>query len=134
MNAARQKIVCLFCLSGALFTGPARAENGSAKGASAPLQAAQPSAPVRPVPPAVATPPAPRPATPATTPADPAAPVLKPGEILLNFQAAEIQAVVKALSQMTGRNFLLDPRVKGQITIISSKPVTTQAAYQIFLS
>ena len=60
--------------------------------------------------------------------------VLKPGEVLLNFQAAEIQGVVKAVGQMTGRNFLLDPRVKGQITIISAKPVSTAAAYQIFLS
>ena len=54
--------------------------------------------------------------------------------MLLNFQAAEIQGVVKAVGQMTGRNFLLDPRVKGQITIISARPVTTTAAYQIFLS
>ena len=61
-------------------------------------------------------------------------PVLKPGEVLLNFQAAEIQGVVKAVGQMTGRNFLLDPRVKGQITIISARPVSTSAAYQIFLS
>ena len=56
------------------------------------------------------------------------------GDVLLNFQAADIQAVVKAVSQMTGRNFLLDPRVKGQITIISAKPVSRGAAYQIFLS
>ena len=66
--------------------------------------------------------------------APPGAPLLKPGEVLLNFQAAEIQGVVKAIGQMTGRNFLLDPRVKGQITIISSRPVSTTAAYQIFLS
>jgi len=98
------------------------------KGASTPLQDAQQ------IPPA---------ATPASKPAPssngaPAgaakAPALKPGEVLLNFQAAEIQGVVKAVGQMTGRNFLLDPRVKGQITIISARPVTTTAAYQIFLS
>jgi general secretion pathway protein D len=79
--------------------------------------------PAAPVAPAVTT---------TETPAATAAP--KPGEVLLNFQGADIQAVVKALSQMTGRNFLLDPRVKGQITIISAKPVSTGAAYQIFLS
>ena len=55
-------------------------------------------------------------------------------EVLLNFQAADIQAVVKAVSQMTGRNFLLDPRVKGQVTIISAKAVPRSAAYDIFLS
>src|SRR5690606_20786717 len=55
-------------------------------------------------------------------------------EVLLNFQDADIQAVVKAISQLTGRNFLLDPRVKGQITIISARPVPRRAAYPIFLS
>jgi len=54
--------------------------------------------------------------------------------VLLNFQSADMQAVIKAVSQMTGRNFLLDPRVKGQITIISAKPVSRNAAYQIFVS
>ena len=40
------------------------------------------------------------------------APVLRSGEILLNFQSADLQAVVKAMSQMTGRNMLVDPRVR----------------------
>jgi general secretion pathway protein D len=57
-----------------------------------------------------------------------------PNQMVLNFQAADLQAVIKAISQMTGRNFLLDPRVKGQITIISAKPVNSAAAYQIFVS
>jgi general secretion pathway protein D len=35
---------------------------------------------------------------------------------------------------MTGRNFILDPRVKGKVTIISAKPVSKGAAYQIFVS
>ncbi len=72
-------------------------------------------------------------------PPPPAAPApnqrpLRKGEVLLNFQAADIQAVIKAVSQMTGRNFLLDPRVKGQVTIISAKPVSSAAAYEIFIS
>ena len=97
-----------------------------------PLQAAQQTpTPVSPPPTAV-----PRNETTIAAPptANAKAPVLKPGEVLLNFQAAEIQGVVKAVGQMTGRNFLLDPRVKGQITIISARPVSTSAAYQIFLS
>lgn len=114
-------------------TAPARPAPAS-KGANSPLQAAQqplplPAPPARPIQPAAPIPPAvPKQESPA------GAPALKPGEVLLNFQAAEIQGVVKAVGQMTGRNFLLDPRVKGQITIISSRPVTTTAAYQIFLS
>jgi len=116
-----------------VIAAPLRAENATtSKGATSPLQAAQPSAPPRLPAPAIrpAAPPSPV----ATPSSDVSAPSLQPGEILLNFQAADIQAVVKAVSQMTGRNFLIDPRVKGQVTIISAKPVTSQAAYQIFLS
>ena len=127
--------LCILILSAATLTVAVSAEpsnGGNAKGSASPLQAAQPSAAPRPPTATAVPPPAAKPAAPATT--DPGAPVLKPGEILLNFQAADIQAVVKAVSQMTNRNFLLDPRVKGQITIISAKPVSTAAAYQIFLS
>ncbi len=67
------------------------------------------------------------------TPTPPAAP-LRAGEMLFNFQDADIQAVVKTVSQITNRNFLLDPRVKGKITIISAKPVGKAAAYEIFIS
>lgn len=63
-----------------------------------------------------------------------AAPTLRKGEVLFNFQRADIEAVVKTVSQMTGRNFILDPRVKGKVTIISAKPVSKSAAYQIFVS
>ena len=56
------------------------------------------------------------------------------GEVLLNFQAADLQAVVKAMSQMTGRNMLVDPRVRGQVTIVSARAMPVAAAYQVFLS
>ncbi len=62
------------------------------------------------------------------------APEIRKGEVLFNFQRADVEAVVKTVSQMTGRNFILDPRVKGKITIISARPVSKGAAYQIFLS
>lgn len=90
--------------------------------------------------PPAAAPRAPAPAAPPAATAQPSPQTPPPvarvnrNEVLLNFQAADIQAVVKAVSQMTGRNFLLDPRVKGQVTIISSKPVPRSAAYAIFLS
>ncbi len=59
---------------------------------------------------------------------------LRPGEMMFNFQEADIQAVVKTVSQITGKNFLLDPRVKGKLTIISTQPVSKNAIYQIFLA
>ncbi len=69
-----------------------------------------------------------------TTAGAPANVELRKGEVLFNFQRADIEAVVKTVSQMTGRNFILDPRVKGKVTIISASPVSKGAAYQIFVS
>src|SRR5271170_2977515 len=40
--------------------------------------------------------------------------------VTLNFVNADIEAVVKAVAEMTGRNFVLDPRVKGVINIVSA--------------
>jgi len=54
--------------------------------------------------------------------------------VLLNFQSADLQAVVKAMSQLTGRNVLVDPRVRGQVTIVSARPMPVAAAFQVFLS
>ena len=56
------------------------------------------------------------------------------GEMLFNFQDADMKAVIKTISQLTGINFVLDPRVKGKVSIISAKPVSRQAAYDIFLT
>lgn len=54
--------------------------------------------------------------------------------VTLNFQNADIGAVVKMMSQVTGRNFVIDPKVKGTVTIVSSTPIPRQQAYQVFLS
>lgn len=58
----------------------------------------------------------------------------KGNKLIFNFQNADIQAVIKTVAQITGKNFLLDPRVKGKVTIISTSPVSKTSAYQIFLS
>jgi general secretion pathway protein D len=56
------------------------------------------------------------------------------GPVMLNFVNAEIDSVVRAMGQITGKNFLLDPRVKGTINISSVKPVSADLAYQILIS
>lgn len=56
------------------------------------------------------------------------------GPVMLNFVNADIDAVVRAMGQITGKNFLLDPRVKGTINISSVKPVSADLAYQILIS
>ncbi len=101
-----------------------------------PAQQAEPIGPPVAVP-SPAAPPLPQPVPPATgyVPVPPAAaPQLRPGQMLFNFQDADIRAVIKTVSELTGRNFLVDPRVKGKVTIISSTPVSKAAAYQIFIS
>lgn len=55
-------------------------------------------------------------------------------KVSLNFVNADIAEVVKAVSHITGRNFLIDPRVKGTINIVSSTPVPASLAYDILLS
>jgi general secretion pathway protein D len=104
----------------------------------APPGSQQPASPLTPM--GVA--PSPRPASPmpasprpaAVGTAAPTGQALRPGEMMFNFQEADIQAVVKTVSQITGKNFLLDPRVKGKLTIISTQPVSKKAIYQIFLA
>ncbi len=52
----------------------------------------------------------------------------------LNFVNADIEAVAAAVGKMTNRNFLIDPRVRGTINIVSARPVPSSAVYGIFLS
>ena len=54
--------------------------------------------------------------------------------ITLNFEQADIKSVVALVSERTGRNFVVDPRVRGEITVISSQPVDDEQLYQVFLS
>ena len=55
-------------------------------------------------------------------------------EVTLNFVNTDIEAVAAAIGQITKRNFLIDPRVKGTVNIVSSRPVAASALYDIFLS
>jgi general secretion pathway protein D len=54
--------------------------------------------------------------------------------VTLNFVNAEIDAVVKAVAEITGRNFIVDPRVKGVINIVSARPVPRSVVYPTLLS
>lgn len=58
----------------------------------------------------------------------------KEDKVSLNFVNADIQEVIKAISQISQKNFLVDPRVKGSINIVSAKPVSAELAYDILLS
>ena len=56
------------------------------------------------------------------------------GSVTLNFVNADIDAVVKAVGEITGRNFVVDPRVKGTINIVSAQPVPKSLVYPTLLS
>jgi len=51
-----------------------------------------------------------------------------------NLQDADILSVINEVSQETGKNFIVDPRVNGKITLISSKPLRKSEVYNVFLS
>ena len=57
-----------------------------------------------------------------------------PDMVTLNFVNADIEGVVKAVSEITGKNFVLDPRVKGTINIVSARPMSRALVYEVFLS
>ncbi len=57
-----------------------------------------------------------------------------PDMVTLNFVNANIEGVMKAVSEITGKNFVLDPRVKGTINIVSAKPMSRALVYDVFLS
>ena len=52
----------------------------------------------------------------------------------LNWKDADIRQVVEAVSAVTGKNFILDPRVTGRVTLLSPTPLGPDALYQAFLS
>lgn len=54
--------------------------------------------------------------------------------VTLNFANAEIEAVARTMATITGRNVVVDPRVKGQLTLITERAVTPAAAFQQFLA
>lgn len=55
-------------------------------------------------------------------------------KITLNFVNADIEEVVKTISHISKKNFVMDPRVKGTLNIVSATPIPASLAYDILLS
>ncbi len=55
-------------------------------------------------------------------------------QVTLNFVNAEIDAVTRAMAAMQGKTIVVDPRVKGQITLYSDQPLRPAEAYAQYLS
>ncbi len=56
------------------------------------------------------------------------------GTFTLNLKNADIHSLISTVSKQSGRNFVVDPRVKAKITVISSKPLDGNELYETFLS
>src|ERR1035437_5904357 len=54
--------------------------------------------------------------------------------VTLNFANADIEAVARAMASMTGRNVVVDPRVKGTMNLNTERAVTPAVAYNLFLA
>ena len=55
-------------------------------------------------------------------------------EITLNLKDADIRALISTVSKFTGKNFIIDPRVKAKITVISAETLSPEEVYEVFLS
>lgn len=72
-----------------------------------------------------------QPSQPATQPGQP--PDLTPrnrDQVVLNFVNADLESVVKAVGQATGKNFVIDPRVKGSVNLVTEQPVSRSQALE----
>ena len=55
-------------------------------------------------------------------------------EITLNLKDADIRALISTVSKFTGKNFIIDPRVKAKVTVISANTLSPEEVYEVFLS
>jgi general secretion pathway protein D len=54
--------------------------------------------------------------------------------ITVNFQDTDLRVVIKFISELTGKNFIVDSKVKGRVTVISPTKITIEEAYRMFES
>lgn len=70
----------------------------------------------------------------AVSPAAWAAPAQDRGTISMDFNNVDLQVLIKFISEVTGRNFIVDNKVQGKVTIYSPMKISPEEAYQVFES
>lgn len=55
-------------------------------------------------------------------------------QVNFDFEEADLRTVIQAVSEFTGKNFLVDPRVQGKVTVVAPTPLTVEQAYKVFQS
>jgi general secretion pathway protein D len=51
-----------------------------------------------------------------------------------NYKDADLSQIIQAVSEVTGKNFIIDPRVNAKVTMLSSTPMSPAAFYEAFLA
>lgn len=55
-------------------------------------------------------------------------------QVRINFRDADIRSVIESVAEITGKSFVLDPRVKGKVTIIAPEAIDSSLLYEAVLS
>lgn len=55
-------------------------------------------------------------------------------EVRINMQDTNIRSFIEWIAKATGKNFIIDPRVTGKVTVISNESMAPEEAYRVFLS
>src|SRR5580700_973669 len=69
--------------------------------------------------------------------AAPPAPQPRPQDgptITPNYKDADLSQIIQAVAEVTGKNFIIDPRVNAKVTMLSATPMSPAAFYEAFLS
>jgi general secretion pathway protein D len=53
-------------------------------------------------------------------------------EVNFDFEDANLRTVIQAVAEFTGKNFLVDPRVQGKVTVVAPTPLSEDEAYKVF--
>lgn len=52
----------------------------------------------------------------------------------INLKEADIEAFISQVADITGKSFVLDPRIKGKVSVVSNEPMSQEGVYELFLS
>lgn len=53
---------------------------------------------------------------------------------ILQLDNADIDVLIRTVADRTGKNFVIDPKVKGKVTVVATQPMNKDELYQVFLS
>lgn len=113
-------------ISPVIISAPTQSQKAATTKMAAPPTAAAPSR----QPPSVAAAP--------PTPAPHHVPTSQPGReqrfVTIDFDNVDIQVFIKFISELTGKNFVIDDKVKGKVTVISPKKIAVDEVYKVFES